>query len=292
MILELDTHKPYDFATSVRDHGWIALLPFHWLDEQHVMQRVERLRSGKVVLLQLTSKDAGSAERIFIDVQSDKPPTKVEQQDIRDKVRWMLRLDEDMSEFYRLCESDPELLVKLSSGRGRLLRSATLFEDVIKTICTTNTTWSQTKGMVTRIVNHLGDAYPLNPELHAFPTPEQVAAASEEQFQTEIRLGYRNAFVLKLAREIAEGQHDLEALKSSQLPAKELKKELKRIMGIGDYAAHTLLMLLGRYDEVAVDSEFRSFVSKKHGPMTDKEMAALYDKWDRWKYLAYWFEAW
>ena len=59
MIIELDAKKPYNFATSVRDHGWIALLPFNWLDEQSAMQRVERLSSGKVVLLQLTTKDVG-----------------------------------------------------------------------------------------------------------------------------------------------------------------------------------------------------------------------------------------
>src|SRR5258708_16561661 len=105
-------------------------------------------------------------------------------------------------------------------------------------------------------------------------------------------MGYRNAYILKLAREIAAGERDLESLKTSTLPLKELKKELKRIMGVGDYAAHTLLMILGRYDEVAVDSEFRSFVSKQYGVMAEKEMVALYEGWGRWKYLAYWFDAW
>jgi 3-methyladenine DNA glycosylase/8-oxoguanine DNA glycosylase len=292
MILELETNKPYDFATSVRDHGWIQLAPFQWLDEKKSLQRVERLSSGRAVLLQIASSDAGNVERIYIKVQPNRKLTQDEQQEIRDKVHWMLKLDEDFSEFYRLCESEPELLVKVASGRGRLLRSSTIFEDVVKTICTTNTTWTQTKAMVSRIVNCLGEAYPQAPELHAFPTPEQVLEAGEEVFQKEIRLGYRNAYVLKLAREIVDGQRDIEALKTSDLPAKELKKEVKRIMGVGDYAAHTLLMLLGRYDEVAVDTEFRAFVSKKYGSMTDKEMAALYDRWDRWKYLAFWFEAW
>jgi 3-methyladenine DNA glycosylase/8-oxoguanine DNA glycosylase len=225
-------------------------------------------------------------------VQLDSPLTQADQQEIRDKVHWMLKLDEDISEFYQLCESEPELLVKVASGRGRLLRSSTVFEDVVKTICTTNTTWTQTTAMVSRIVNYLGAPHPQAPDRHAFPTPEQVVAAGEKVFQTEIRLGYRNAYVLKLAREVVEGQRDVEALKTSDLRAKELKRELKRIMGIGDYAAHTLLMLLGRYDEVAVDTEFRAFVSKKYGSMTDKEMAALYDRWNRWKYLAFWFEGW
>lgn len=292
MILELEANKPYDFASSVRDHGWIQLAPFQWLDEQQTVQRVERLDTGKVVLLQIASSDAGDVKRISIKVKPNSKLTQSEQQEIRDKVHWMLKLDEDFSEFYHLCENEPELLVKVASGRGRLLRSSTVFEDVIKTICTTNTTWIQTKAMVSRIVNHLGSPYPQAPDLHAFPTPEQVVAAGETIFQEEIRLGYRNAYVLKLAHEIVEGKRDVEALKTSDISAKELKKEVKKIMGVGDYAAHTLLMLLGRYDEVAVDTEFRAFVSKKYGAMTDKEMAALYDRWDRWKYLAYWFEAW
>jgi 3-methyladenine DNA glycosylase/8-oxoguanine DNA glycosylase len=146
--------------------------------------------------------------------------------------------------------------------------------------------------MVSRLVETFGEPLPSNPELRAFPTPARIATADESIFQTEIRMGYRNAYVLKLAREITDGQHDLEALKTSKLTYKELKKELKRIMGVGDYAAHTLLMILGRYDEVAVDSEFRSFVSKQYGAMSEKEMVALYEGWGRWKYLAYWFDAW
>src|SRR5258708_12997625 len=107
-------------------------------------------------------------------------------------------------------------------------------------------------------------------------------------------MGYRNAYILKLAREIAAGERDLESLKTSTLPLKELKKELKGIMGVGDYAAHTLMMILGRYDEVAVDSELRSFVGKKYGAggaLTEKEMVAIYDGCGRSQYLAYLLDA-
>src|SRR5260221_3952 len=294
MLLQITVPKPYDFASSVRDHGWIALAPFRWHDDESALQRVERLRDGKVVLLTVTATDANEAVQVSINVQTDGDITPAEQAEILEKVRWMLKLDEDFADFYALVARDPELAAKLIGGRGRLLRSPTLFEDVVKTICTTNTNWAQTKGMVARLVARVGDSYPLDPERHAFPTPDQVAAAGEDVFQTDIRLGYRNAYILQLARELAEGRCDLEALKTSSLPVKELKKELKSIMGVGDYAAHTLMMILGRYDEVAVDSELRSFVGKKYGAggaLTEKEMVAIYEGWGRWKYLAYWFDA-
>lgn len=292
-VLSLDIPRPYDFASTVQDHGWIALLPCRWLGEQNVFERVERLESGKVVLLHISAAGAEERASLALNVQSDHTLSKKEQQEIVRKVRWMLRLDEDLSEFYTLVASHPTLGEKVTGGRGRLLRSPSLFEDVVKTICTTNTTWSQTKQMVARLVNRLGDPFPQNPDLRAFPTPAQIAEAGETVFAADIRLGYRDAYVLQLAREVADGKRDLEALWESDLPLKELKRELKTIKGVGDYAAHTLLMLLGRYDEVAVDTELRSHVARIYGngkTMTDREMAAIYERWGRWRYLVYWYE--
>jgi 3-methyladenine DNA glycosylase/8-oxoguanine DNA glycosylase len=293
MSLELKVARPYDFDRSVRDYGWIALAPVRWLDDVNALRRVERLDTGRVVVLQVTGHEAAEAVTLRIDVEADSKLAQREQEEIRRKVHWMLKLDEDLSEFYRVCASDPVLWEKLKTGRGRLLRSPTLFEDVVKTICTTNTTWSQTKGMVERIVRFLGDPFPGDPDLHAFPTPEQILAG-EALFKDKIRLGYRNDYVLQLAREVVEKHCDLEALKNSGLPAAEMRRELKRIKGIGDYAASTLLMSLGYYDSIAVDTEVRALVVKKYFngyKPTDREIAAVYDHWGRWKYLAYWFDS-
>ena len=52
-------------------------------------------------------------------------------------VRHVLRLDEDLSEFYAVAAADPQLSW-VTAGAGRMVRSPTVFEDVVKTICTTN----------------------------------------------------------------------------------------------------------------------------------------------------------
>ena len=54
-------------------------------------------------------------------------------------------------------------------------------------------------------------------------------------------------------------------------------------------------MLLGRYDELAIDTAFRQFVREKYfdsGRPSDAEAQAIYADWGKWKYLAYWFDIW
>jgi 3-methyladenine DNA glycosylase/8-oxoguanine DNA glycosylase len=49
-------------------------------------------------------------------------------------VAHMFRLDEDLSGFYELVREDD--LAWCAVGAGRMLRAPTVFEDVVKTICT------------------------------------------------------------------------------------------------------------------------------------------------------------
>jgi 3-methyladenine DNA glycosylase/8-oxoguanine DNA glycosylase len=53
--------------------------------------------------------------------------------DLETSVRRILNLDEDLSEFYRLVADDPDLSWAVT-GAGRMLRTPTVFEAVVKTI--------------------------------------------------------------------------------------------------------------------------------------------------------------
>ncbi len=50
-------------------------------------------------------------------------------------VAHMFRLDEDLSAFYSVVRADGDLSW-CAAGAGRMLRAPTVFEDVVKTICT------------------------------------------------------------------------------------------------------------------------------------------------------------
>jgi 3-methyladenine DNA glycosylase/8-oxoguanine DNA glycosylase len=291
--LALEVPPPFDFRSAATSYGWVALAPTAWLADRQMVQRVERLGSGTVVLLAITG--AGTVDHPTINIgvhHRDRltPPEKIE---ICTAVRRMFRLDEDLSEFYARCRARGGPRTRLTAGLGRLLRSPTVVEDVIKTICTTNTRWLGTKRMISHLVAALGEPYADHPNLRAFPTPEAIARTKPDLFNTMVPLGYRGTYIQRLAQQVASGDLDLEALRDPSIPAEVLKRRLLAIKGVGPYATHTVLMLLGHYEELAIDAEGRAFVARKYlkgKTPTDKEMRAIYESWGKWRYLAYWFD--
>jgi 3-methyladenine DNA glycosylase/8-oxoguanine DNA glycosylase len=101
--------------------------------------------------------------------------------------------------------------------------------------------------------------------------------------------------VLWLARAVGSGELNLEALKAADIPTSDLRKRLLAIKGVGRYAAANLLMLLGRYDFVPVDSWALKMVSHEwHDgrPVGQAEVEEAFARWGAWKGLAYWFWNW
>ncbi len=229
-----------------------------------------------------------------VQVEVDDDLTESERREILDRVRWMLQLDLELSAFYALARHEPRLAHLQSSAKGRILRSPTLFEDVVKTILTTNVQWSGTIRMVRALVEQFGASLPADLGRCAFPTAEQLAAAGEAALRAA-GLGYRAPYVLELARSVTSDARDLEALKTVELPTDELRARLLAIKGVGDYATASLLMLLGHYDSVPIDSWARTMASLEwHDgqPVGNAQVEAAFERWGAWKGLAYWFWDW
>jgi len=289
--LRLSARPPFNFQATVLSHGWRRLAPFSWDEER--LGRVERLSTGRVVKLAIGESD--ELTRVIVDIRTKGALTCQELDEIKGKVSWMLRLEEELTDFYRLCEGEAALRQVVEEGKGRVLRSPTVYEDVVKTICVTNCTWRQTEGMVSRLVERLGEPYPLEPSLKGFPTPEAVAEAGENYLKGEVKMGYRASSIALLSRQVARGELDLEGLKYSSLETAELYKRLKSIKGVGQYAAAHILSLLGRYDYLGVDTWARKLVSERFfegAPVTDKEVQEVFAPFGKWRFLAYWFWDW
>ena len=144
-------------------------------------------------------------------------------------------------------------------------------------------------------MQHYGDPIPGDDSCRAFPTAERLADVSADELRTNARMGYRAPYVAELAQAVASGALDLEAFKSMHITTADLKKRLLSIKGIGNYAAANLLMILGRYDYIPVDSWALKVVSHEwhHGePIGQAEVEAAFENWGKWKGLAYWFWNW
>ena len=288
MAFAIPARPPFSLASVVNSHGWIQLAPF-LPTEAGGFSYVARLAQGRVI--EFTVEPLPDSVR----VDTDESLTSTETGEVAEMVRWMVGLEQDLSPFYEAARDEPKLAQAAIEAKGRILRSATLFEDVVKTILTTNTLWAATKRMTTTLVNLYGDPLPADPSRHAFPTPEQLAAVSADALRTDARLGYRAPYVATLAREVAEGRLDLEGLKTTPLATPELRKRLLGIQGIGPYAAANLLMLLAHYDYIPADSWATKMVSREFyggAPVTGADVEKVFAPWGRWKGLAYWFWQW
>jgi 3-methyladenine DNA glycosylase/8-oxoguanine DNA glycosylase len=289
MRFALSAHPPFSLAAVVNSHGWIRLAPFGERENGGGLVRVERLDSGRVIELQIQESPGG------VSVEADGALSAAERGEVADKVAWMLGLGQDFATFYALAQKEPKLAQVVERAQGRLLRSPTLFEDTVKTILTTNTAWSGTIRMVEALISRFGAPLPADASRRAFPTPDQLAATDEETLRSEAKLGYRAPYVLQLAQRVASGDLDLEALRTADLPTAELRQRLLAIKGVGEYAMANLLMLLGRYDFIPVDSWAFKMVSHEwHGgaAVGRAEVEAAFEGWGGWKGLAYWFWDW
>ena len=289
MEIFLIAQPPFSLTAVIRSHGWVQLAPFETDQNYSTIETILELGSGSVVELLIWERPDG------VGVFSDPPLTDAEQAEVEQKVSWMLDLEQDLSTFYAWAAAEPKLAGAASHARGRILRCPTLFEDILKTIATTNTTWGGTKRMVRALVKTYGAALSSDPSRRAFPTPQRLAAADAEALRRESKLGYRAPYILELAQRVAAGELDVEALKSKDLPTPELRKRLLAIKGVGDYAAANLLMILGRYDYIPVDSWALKMVSNEfyHGEAIGrKEVEATFQPWGEWQGLAFWLWDW
>ena len=298
MKFTLPARKPFNFLSVVNSHGWRQLAPFAYDENSNTLSYILRLSNGRVIELALYDGTDGVA------VETEKL-NQTERKEVADKVKWMFGLDMDFSLFYAASRLEPNLASVKKRALGRVLRSPTLFEDVLKTILTTNTLWAATKNMTLKLVNEFGASTAgrekLDPPLSAmvnnkaFPTPEAIAASSPDFLKEKIRVGYRAPAIHELATRVVSGAFDLESLKTSALPTLELRKELLTINGVGPYAAANLLLILGRSDFIPIDSWALKLVSHEWydgKPITAKEVEKRFEKWGEFKGLAFWFWDW
>lgn len=288
MKFSLPARKPFNFLSVVNSHGWRQLAPFSYDESSNTLGYILRLSTGRVIELNLRDGKVG------VTVETEKL-NKSERAEAAEKVSWMFGLDMDFSPFYAAARGEPKLARAKKRALGRVLRSATLFEDVIKTILTTNTLWGATKNMTLKLVTEFGEPLQDDETKRAFPTPAAIAASRPEFLRERIRVGYRAPAIHELAVRVASGAFDLEALKTSKLPTLDLRRELLTINGVGPYAAANLLLILGRSDFIPIDSWALKLVSHewyRGRPVTAKEVEKRFAKWGKFKGLAFWFWDW
>jgi N-glycosylase/DNA lyase len=246
--------EPVDLRRTLASHG-VASLPPQVLDEEAwTLEATLPVGGGKARTVRVRAGTPGYAAVELLGGRA----AAGERRTLLATMRHMLRLDDDLTRFYEVAAADPEL-AWVTAGAGRMLRSATVFEDVVKTICTTNCSWALTTKMATAFVEHLGDPAPDG--RRAFPSAAAMAAADEAFYRDVARSGYRAPYFRRLA-----------------LP------------GIGPYGvAHVMLTSLGRYSRLVLDSWTRPTYARLNGRKAkDATIERRFRPYRDWAGLAFW----
>ncbi len=284
--------EPVDLARTLNSHGFVDLPPMRpdpqagavevTLPTRRGRPRRVRIEAGTAGFAKMTVLGPGVGARTLADLQQ--------------RARSLLRLDADLSPFYSAAADDPKLSW-VTTGAGRMVRSASVYEDVVKTICTTNCAWSATERMVHAIVGHLGEAAAGasadGPWGRAFPSAAAMAEAGEGFYRDVARAGYRGTYLVSLAGGVASGELDLEWLgdaTAAELPDEELEARLLALPGVGPYAAAHIMMILGRYHRLILDSWTRPTYAKKAGRrvVTDAAIERRFRRYGSYAGLAFW----
>lgn len=285
-MMVIPVPKAFDFHNTITSHGWFALCPYSYDVAARTLYRIQTLPNGQIVQLRWRYVDDG--------IQLQLSTSGVLSADLEDYLTRLTRrifcIDWDLKPFYEAMSAYPHYTWIAEKKAGRMLISPTVWEDLVKILLTTNTTWSQTISMVARLCQ-LGSTAETG--LRAFPTPQEIAAIPPDVLQNRVRAGYRSIYLHELAIQIVQDQLDVESWYQSDWKSEALYKAIIGLKGFGDYAAATMLRLLGRFDRIAIDTACRSAYARYYNDghqADDKTIRAYYEQFGQWRGLAMWMD--
>ncbi|MGH2789098.1 MAG: DNA-3-methyladenine glycosylase family protein [Actinomycetota bacterium] len=280
--------EPVDLRRTLVSHGLVSLPPMVLDEDIPALDATLRVGRGRPRTIRISP---GRDHKAAVTVAGPAPGRAV-QSAVVDRTRHLLRLDEDLSSFYAQIADDPDL-AWAARGAGRLVRGGSVFEDVIKTICTTNCTWSATVRMVGAIVEHLGEPAAGNAGARAFPSPQAMTDAGADFYRDVARAGYRGPYLAEVARRTAAGEIDLEIFDAGHPSApsdEQVSADLLALPGIGPYALAHIMMMLGRYSNLVLDSWTRPTYARLAGrkSVADVTIERRFRKYGEYAGLAFW----
>ena len=172
----------------------------------------------------------------------------------------LLRLDDDLEAILASTPDEPLLRRAYDEYEGMRLVRDPPFACLISFICSAQMRVSRIHGMQRALRREYGDTVEVDGRhYHAFPTPEQLAAATEADLR-DLNLGYRAPYVQRTAEMVAEGEADPAA--ATDLAYEEAREYLTRFVGVGEKVADCVLLFsLGFLEAVPLDTWIRTVIS-------------------------------
>lgn len=255
----------FDMEKAVCNHGFFMMAPNVWNPLRKSLNRPLTLSNSSSV--NVTISHPSSLTFLVIQVHGINNVSPVDEELILQQVARMLRIsaedERDVTEFQQLHEAAKK------SGFGRIFRSPSLFEDMVKSILLCNSTWQRTLDMASRLCvlqsklanrtisskKRKRDPKSVGETMGNFPSAKEIASLSKELINEHCKLGYRANWIVKLAKMVESGSLNLQEMERRDMEAEQVIGKLRNLKGFGVFATATVLMCIGYYHLVPSDTE-------------------------------------
>jgi hypothetical protein len=262
-------------------HGFVELPPMR-LDEDVPLLELTLALNGKARTIEIGPGKRGRARVTVL----GRAPSGRTADELVARVRHVLALDEDLSDFYELVAGDPDLAWASTGRRPDAAGSERL------------------RGCDQDNLHHqhrvVGDAANGDGARHepgrrgAGRAPRLPDRGGDGRCRRALLQGGRplrlpGSLLPRDRGRCGAGRLDLEALLDPEVPDDEVEARLLALPGVGPYATAQILMLLGRYSRLILDSWSRPKYAQLNGrKASDKTIERRFRRYKRYAGLAFW----
>jgi len=148
-----------------------------------------------------------------------------------------------------ICDGDGVMTQAAAFAPGIRVLQQEPWEMIISFIISQNNRIPQIKAVIEQICTQFGDQICGG---HAFPTPTQLARATEADLRA-LKAGFRAPYIMDATAKVLAGQVPLNC--DTVMPTADLRRKLLDIKGIGEKVAHCILLFgYGRHGSFPVDT--------------------------------------
>jgi N-glycosylase/DNA lyase len=180
----------------------------------------------------------------------------------------LLRLDDDLPAIRAAAPDDAVVADAWDAFEGMRLVADPPFRSLVSFVCSAQMRVARIHAMQESLASAFGDAVTVDGDTyHAFPTPAQLATATEADLR-DLGLGYRAPYVVDTAEMVADGRDPDDA---RGMAYEDARAWLAEFVGVGQKVADCVLLFsLGFLEAVPLDTWIRTAIAE-HFPDCDRE---------------------
>jgi N-glycosylase/DNA lyase len=195
--------------------------------------------------------------------------------------------DSEIRTFLNLSHSLPPLLNTWKKDRffasvcnampGVRILKQPVFECLISFICSQNANVSKIAKNIQGLKQTYGEriCFKHDQAWYAFPTVEELSAASEEKLG-QLGLGYRAKYIVKTVQKIKDKGGELWLDSLEEKKTEEIREELMRLDGVGPKVADcVLLFAFNRFEVVPIDVHMWNIAKEHYGAKKYKSLTKV-----------------